>query len=353
MNKKALYTRINTLRKMITKKSVLLFTFSVFCISTFAQTNRSKSDVINYLNDAIKNRKVIVGQHCENGKLTSYGFNRFVQALKDSTGKYPALIGLEYGYTVGNDLNAINTFAIGQWKRGGLVAISWHADNPFDDGKYNCRMNSIKYKNIIDLNALLSNAPNSAAKISYRQELTKVALALKQLQDNGVVVLWRPFHEMNGNWFWWGTDGGRRATNTEAYKNLWKDMYNTFVNEYGLKNLIWVYTPNKQNKYTSTLQATYPGAQYVDVVGIDMYTPRPVFPDYEDLKAFNKPIVVGEVGPTAAGYGTFDEMDLIDLLRGKAAYFLQWNGWDQAKIGIRDNPNFKKMMNQPYSITLQ
>ena len=123
--------------------------------------------------------------------------------MYDSSGKYPALIGLEYGYFAHVDLPKVNQVAINHWKKGGLVTISWHADNPFTDG-YNVKWNSVSHKDSINVKCLLKTAPASKEKSNYRNELNKVADALKQLKQAGVTVLWRPFHEVNGNWFWWG-----------------------------------------------------------------------------------------------------------------------------------------------------
>ncbi|MCC8117830.1 MAG: glycoside hydrolase family 26 protein [Bacteroidales bacterium] len=105
-------------------------------------------------------------------------------------------------------------------------------------------------------------------------DVAKVAGYLKLLQDAGIPVLWRPFHEAAGDytwgaWFWWGYDG------VEATKALWTWLYDKLTNEYGLNNLIWVWTMQTTNAGSiadaSQLQAAYPGDQYVDIVGADLY----------------------------------------------------------------------------------
>jgi mannan endo-1,4-beta-mannosidase len=90
---------------------------------------------------------------------------------------------------------------------------------------------------------------------------------LKLLRDKNIPVVWRPLHEAAGNiyeysggtaWFWWGADGA------DAFKNLWKYMFDYFEAE-GLNNLIWVWTTQtKDNAY-------YPGDDYVDIIGRDIY----------------------------------------------------------------------------------
>ena len=70
-------------------------------------------------------------------------------------------------------------------------------------------------------------------------------------------VLFRPLHEASGGWFWWGSDGA------EAYKKLWKAVYEKLTNEYRLDNLIWV--------YNGQAAEWYPGDEYVDIIGEDIY----------------------------------------------------------------------------------
>lgn len=105
-------------------------------------------------------------------------------------------------------------------------------------------------------------------------DVAKVAGYLKLLQDANIPVLFRPFHEAAGDytwgsWFWWGNSG------VETTKDLWKWLYNTLTNDYGLNNLIWVWTMQASDEgklaTAAKLQEAYPGDQYVDIVGTDLY----------------------------------------------------------------------------------
>lgn len=312
---------------------------------------RSPAGILAYLRAVVQDSLILVGQYCGVGAQTAQGYQDYVKGLHTLTGKYPALLSVEYGYTPDNDLHAINGYAIRYWKMGGLVTISWHADNPFEDG-YNCRWSSIENKDRIHLEALLAGAPPSPARASYRQELMKVGRALRELQDAGVVVLWRPFHEMNGFWWWWGVDDLKTPGNTAAFGRLWKDMYETFRDSLGLHNLLWVYGANTASAWTSPVATTYPGADYVDIVGTDIYTPSPVFYDYPTLQQFGKVIAATEIGPSEEGYGSYDEMAVLSTFRGKAAWFLQWSSWPGAKVAIRDNLRLREMMQDPSALTL-
>jgi mannan endo-1,4-beta-mannosidase len=307
--------------------------------------------MIHYLQKVVADGMVITGQHCGNGNATEQGYNDYVEGLFQATGKYPALIGLEYGYSGGNDLSFINRFAKKHAEKGGLVTVTWHADNPWVDG-YNCRWHSEQNKETIDFKKLVKNAPETEVKISYRSELMKVGKALAELKDAGIVVLWRPFHEMNGNWFWWGPDNVKSPGNQDDFVLLWKDMYETFTTDLGLTNLIWIYSPMLKAEWTSGLDVFYPGDGMVDIVGVDIYSFVPEFNDYEALKRFGKPIIIGEIGPVKESYGQYDALDVLNALRGKAAWFLQWSSWTNARVAIVDNPNAREMMNHEAAITL-
>ncbi len=78
-------------------------------------------------------------------------------------------------------------------------------------------------------------AEGSAEYKAFWSELEKKANLLEKIRDANVPILWRPFHELNGNWFWWGKQG------PEKFKRLWKTMYDYFVNKRKLNNLIWCF----------------------------------------------------------------------------------------------------------------
>ena len=110
-----------------------------------------------------------------------------------------------------------------------------------------------------DLAAALSDTSSDeyAALIA---DIDSVAAELQKFEDADIPILWRPLHEAEGGWFWWGAAGA------DALKELWVLMYDRMTNTHGLDNLIWVYT------YTDGLSEDwFPGLEYVDIVGFDGY----------------------------------------------------------------------------------
>jgi mannan endo-1,4-beta-mannosidase len=315
-----------------------------------ARVNNTKAGVLAYISGMAANSQVISGQQCGDGDAIAADYGTFMDGLFNLSGKYPAICGADYGWKV-NNLNTINQKLISHWNAGGFVEISWHADNPFANG-YEVRFNSVKNKRRIKLNTLLKNAGASTAKTNYRNELATIAGALQSLRDAGVVVIWRPFHEMNGDWFWWGINAyNNTQTNTQEYKDLWIDLYNTLTVDYGLNNLIWVYSPATFQGWNGDVTSYYPGSPYVDLTGEDVYSAQAGLPDYTALQTLGKPVVLAECGPDAAAYGNYNEVTLVNNIKGKACFFLQWHSWPGAAVAIKDNLNYSPMMNSADVIT--
>lgn len=108
-------------------------------------------------------------------------------------------------------------------------------------------------------NIFVSGTSERSRYLAWR---TNVADDMQKLQAAGVPVLWRPFHEAGGGWFWWDLDG------SSNYKRLWNDLWDYLVNTRGLHNMIWVWSPGKVGVGTDW----YPGDSRVDILGIDVYS---------------------------------------------------------------------------------
>jgi len=181
------------------------------------------------------------------------------------TGKYPAILGLDYTNVELPGWRDWMTLQALQWHGlGGIVTFCWHwkiPKNPEALAKPFESMNgddaAFYTKDIggFDLAAVLAD-PESRYHQWILHSIDAVATQLLRLQEAGVPVLWRPLHEAAGGWFWWGTD-------REACIELYKLVYERLVNTHGLHNLIWVW--NGQNPHW------YPGDEYVDMLADDPY----------------------------------------------------------------------------------
>ena len=165
-----------------------------------------------------------------------------------------------------------------------------------------------------------------------------------RLQDAGVVVIWRPFHEMNGGWFWWG------AKEPETFIRVWRHMFDYFTKTKGLNNLLWVYSPNHGEKTA----AYYAGDQYVDIVGLDAYTD---FVDPQHIRGYDavaklpKPFGFTEFGPHGP-HNPPGDYDYRRFLNGvqkhfpKTTFFLAWHH----KWSLGQNQNAKQLLEHPWLV---
>jgi hypothetical protein len=183
--------------------------------------------------------------------------------------------------------------------------------------------------------------------------LDVIAGILQELRDAGVVVIWRPFPQVNGNRFWWGLNSWQ---DTQAhrvdFRALWVDLYETLTYDYGLDNLLWTYSVLPGTARNAPVSGYYPGSDYVDLVGMDYSGPKPGFPDFQTLKSLGKTLVISETGPSAGYEGTWDELHLVSVLAGKAAFFIQWHSYPGTALAIQDNLKANDMMNSERVVTL-
>ncbi len=200
------------------------------------------------------------------------GYESEFEWIKDNFGAYPAIRGFDmmnynpiYGWDDGT------TERIIEWgtERNGIPTVCWHINLPVDFTSYEVGelvdWSEASYKP--NKSFSVANASVEGTKEYEYTMLTIDCLAqeLLKVQEAGVPILFRPYHEAEGNpgdaWFWWGQDG------PEAYKNLWKLLYTTLTEKYDLHNLIWIY-----NSYTyASSPEWYPGDEWVDIVGYDKY----------------------------------------------------------------------------------
>ena len=266
-------------------------------------------------------RQVLSGQVADKG-LKSDEF----KAIYEVTGKKPAILGLDMmDYTPGRNAlgaresGAIDT-AIEFNQANGIVTFCWHWNAPAkylkdgtDESNGNPRLWGGFYtrNSTFDIDAVL-NGKDNEGKALLDADIEGIAKQLLRLQEAGVPVLWRPLHEASGGWFWWGAKGAA------PYKQLYRYLYDQLTNVYGCHNLIWVW--NGQSK------DWYPGDEYVDVIGEDLYLYKHTysasaskFSEILDYSGGKKMIALSENGVV------FD-IDNVIAAGTKWAWFDTWNG---------------------------
>lgn len=230
--------------------------------------------LMNYLCD-MYGEKIISGQQEIYGGGNDGDMDKEFNWLKDLTGEYPAIRGFDYmNYNPLYGWEDGTTDRIIDWvnNENGIATVCWHIHVPNDFANYTLGetidWTKATYKpDQTDFDT--SNAIVEGTKeYDYVQlAIEDLATELLKLQDAGVPVIFRPYHEAEGNgpnggaWFWWGSGGA------EVYKQLWENLYTELTEKYGLHNLIWEF-----NSYTySTSPEWYPGDDLVDIVAYDKY----------------------------------------------------------------------------------
>jgi len=270
-----------------------------------ADSNASKETVytLNRIREIAKH-----GYAFGHQDATAYGIgwkndgSLYKSDVNNVTGDYPAVYGFELGHLeLGHsrnldtvDFQLMKNLIQKAHKKGGLITLSWHPDNP------------VSKKSAWDTTPAVSSIlKDGSLHELYREWLAKIANFLKDIKDTSgrpIPVVFRPFHEMNGNWFWWG----KRHCSPEEYIRLWRETFHILTNEYQVHHIIYAYSPNTLNQEKEFLKY-YPGDTYVDILGMDIYQHSTTSKFIKDLNRDlgllkkiatqkNKPYVLSEGG---------------------------------------------------------
>jgi mannan endo-1,4-beta-mannosidase len=289
-------------------------------------------DYFHELDARKEGRRVLSGQFSDFGDGANL---KILERIHAGTGRWPGLIGVDYAdFPRGGLTTQVpNRVAIEYWRQGGLVTVMAHAHNPA-----NPKGGGLRDKGV-DLNELL--AAGNPTHERWMRALDTMAGGLRELKEAGVVVLWRPFHEMNGGWFWWG------AKDPEAFVRVWRHMFDYFSNAKGLDNLLWVYGPN----HGANTAKYYAGDRYVDLVGLDAYTDfvdRAHIRGYDEVAVLPKPFGFTEYGPHGSENPPGD-YDYRRFLAGvqrdfpRTRFFMSWN----AKWSLATNQFTRELLTDP------
>lgn len=242
-------------------------------------------ELLNYLYE-ISGEKTLSGQHNYPHVLT-----QSTDTVIKWTGKTPAVYGFELRN--GEDWESTIEEVIRQHQNGAIVTGMSHMARPMDEPG----VHRSTWMDVTDEEWAQITTPGTDLYNRLIERMDKVAEGLLRLQEENIPVLWRPFHEMNGIWFWWGDKPGE-----EGFAKLWKIMYERYTHHHKLNNLVWVWNPNGPRDWEDDqaydYHLYYPDHDYVDVLAADIYKNDFKQSHHDDLLALGegKPIALGEVG---------------------------------------------------------
>jgi mannan endo-1,4-beta-mannosidase len=241
---------------------------------------------------SISGKHTLTGQHC----IPLAGSTRLA-GVEKLTGLYPVIFGQDFGFSAAGTWDGINfrqqivDEAIRRHNDGFIITLMWHAVRPIDEEPVTFEKSILGKLTDKEWNELLT--PGSEIHERWKSQVDVIAFFLKQLREAAVPVLWRPYHEMNGDWFWWG-----KKTGEMGYRKLYRMLFERLTHFHKLNNLLWVFNANEIRPNVDPYHLYYPGEDAVDILATDVYSNKFSAQDYNALLALagNKPIALGEVG---------------------------------------------------------
>lgn len=275
---------------------------------------REAEKLLNYLYEVAGNG-IITGQHTQTNPMEE------VVYIKEKTGWKPKLQGFELlGYSPNINYDDASEACLTEveenkgtmatalkWAKetDGIVAMCFHWFSPIGG------RDKAFYAEHTDFDASKVLEEGTEERKAFYSDMDVIAEELKKFQDENIPILFRPFHEADGRWFWWGAKGD--AVGRELYKL----MFEYYVNQKHLNNLLWV--------WNSPAKEGYPGDEYVDVISRDIYLtekkPTDYKAEYEELIANTTDRKVAALGEV----GYIPDVDMLKESRVPWAFYMTWS----------------------------
>lgn len=270
--------------------------------------------ILNFLEETA-GRKIITGQHTQTNPMEEIDY------IREVTGAEPLLLGFELlSYSpninyedsdedclteVYENRGTVETALDWAKNTNGIVTLTFHWFSPIGG-----RDKSFYSKNT-DFDAEKILMENTPERDAFYRDMDVIAEQLRKFQEADVPVLWRPFHEAEGDWFWWGAKGPGVAS------KLYCMMFEYYTNVLHLDNLLWV--------WNCPIKEAYPGDAYVDVISVDIYLEKyektDYYKEYKNLvnqTSSNKVAALAEIG-------YLPDIALLEQSHVPWAYYMTWS----------------------------
>ena len=244
----------------------------------------------SYLTALSANNQVLFGHENDYNKKVSQTASE--GDVKELTGSLSGIYGIDTLSISGAELGltdpeeAMNTAvanSLAAANQGSIITLSTHMPNftndkitENSDGTYNFTACNFAESKDLNNNCAEQILPGGAYNAQFNAYLDMIAEYALRLQDKNVPILFRPFHENNGGWFWWGS-----GTGVETYKSIYR-YTEEYLGEKGVHNMLYVYSPNGPFTGESKYLERYPGDEYVDILAFDYYDDYNTYPATSD-----------------------------------------------------------------------
>lgn len=245
------------------KKTLILALFAVLLSGTLRAQQRQQ--LLSRL-AALQSRGYMFGHQDDPFYGTSWEWERGRSDVLESCGDYPAVMGFDLGgIEMGDEKNLdsvpftrIREELTAHVRRGGIVTVSWHPRNPLTGGTaWDCTDTTV-------VESILPGGTQHRKFLTWMKQVRNFLKSLRTENDRPVALIFRPWHENNGGWFWWGS----RQCTPQQYRALWCMLQDYLLSE-GLEDIVWSWSPNLGVKPTD--MDSYPGDDRVDLIGLDAY----------------------------------------------------------------------------------
>lgn len=190
--------------------------------------------------------------------------------VKSVVGSHPAVIGVDFAGLSGRSAEAIESEKLrlrrtieDTYNRGGVTTISWHISNPVSGGGFNAKRGAPK-----TVRELIPGGSHHEAFQKILATIAQLAKSCKGKDGNLVPMIFRPWHEFDGDWFWWG----RAHSTIQEFTALYKMTVSELRDKNDVHNLIYAFSPDCRFNNEADFLERYPGDEWVDMVGFDDYS---------------------------------------------------------------------------------
>ena len=326
--------------------------------------------LFNNLRTIAKNHTLFGHQHA-----TEYGHgwqgeqNR--SDVKSVTGSHPAVIGVDLSRFTGGSASEteaakeeLRKNVADTYNRGGVTTVAWHFMNPVSGGGF-------YWKDSVSLPAVRYIIPGGEAHEKYKEILKSIAgwaNSVKGADGKTVPMIFRPYHEFDGDWFWWG----RSHSTIDEFRQLWKFTVSYLRDSQNVHTFLYAFSPDNRFMTEEVFLERYPGDEWVDMVGMDNYGDmgrdgyRPevaaqklkIVSDY--AKKAGKLAAFTETGLESIPNPTWWSETLLKVMRNsdmELAYVLVWRNDVRSPThyyapypGHSSVPDFIRFYNDPYTL---
>jgi len=324
----------------------------------------------------LKNKGVIYGHQDD----LMYGYNWWYEKdrsdTKENTGDYPGVAGFELGHLELGSERSLDSVSFSQiteqikayYKRGGVITISWHLNNPLTmqikdslSSRSHGTAWDVSSKEVVS--SILPGGRNNELFNSWLERLATFFIGLKDDKGLPIPFIFRPFHEHSGSFFWWGTN----ICTDQEYSALWRYTVGFLRDKKNIHNILYAYNTDRVTSLEQYLKG-YPGDDIIDMLSLDMYDRGEQFGgELDTALAFvtreaisrNKLTALSETGERRGMNNWWTTVLLPIVSKYPVGYVLTWRDTYKSKFSVSGNrvqsfpDDFKYFYNSPRTLFLK